>query len=86
MIILTDEMINYMADRFCGWPLPDGFNPDGGVSYERFGNKGTDREFRRDTTGTNLLSHEQAKEMIRYMVEGFKPEWATNMYKGDGIK
>ena len=67
---LTKEQINHMADRFCAWPLPENFNPDGGVSYERFGNKGTAREFRRDTSGTNLFSHEQAKEMICYMLEG----------------
>lgn len=72
MTILSDEQINHMADRFCGWPLPEGFNPDGGVSYERFGNKGTAREFRRDTSGTNLLSKQQAEEMIRYMIAELK--------------
>lgn len=67
---LTEDQISHMADRFCGWPLPEGFNPDGGVSYERFGNKGTAREFRHDTSGTNLFSKQQAEEMIRYMIEG----------------
>jgi hypothetical protein len=70
--MLTDEQISHMADRFCGWPIPENWNPDGGVSYERFGNKGTPREFKRDTSGTNLFSHEQAKEMIRYMIVGMQ--------------
>ena len=69
-ITLTEEQINHMADRFCGWPLPEGFNPDGGITFEPLGNKGTEREFKREPSGTNIMSHQQAKEMIRYMIEG----------------
>ena len=89
MTTLTDEQISYMADRFCGWPIPENWQPDGGVGYERFGNKGTPREFKRDTSGTNLFSKQQAEEMIRYMLDGLpkaKPQWVDKMYQGDGIK
>lgn len=73
MSVLTKEQISHMADRFCGWPIPENWQPDGGVSYERFGNKGTEREFRRATSGTNLFSKQQAEEMISYMLEGITP-------------
>ena len=86
MTKITDEQIKYMRDRFLGWKLPEGFNPDGGISFEPFINKGTAREHKYEPIGTNLFDAVQAEAMIRYMVEGFKPEWVTNMYKGDGIK
>ncbi len=70
--MLTDEQISHMADRFCGWPIPKNWNPDGGISYEPFGNKGTPREYKRDTSGTNLFSKQQAEEMIRYMIDGMQ--------------
>ena len=31
MTKITDEQIKYMRDRFLGWKLPEGFNPDGGI-------------------------------------------------------
>jgi hypothetical protein len=67
---MTEDQIKYMAARFCGWKLPDNFNPDNGITFERFGNKGTPFQFERDPSGTNLLCFEQAKEMVKYLIEG----------------
>jgi len=68
---LSEEQIKQMAERFLQWPLPEDFNPDGGITFEPIGNKGTAHEFKRLPYGTNLLSYVQALEMVRFMVEGF---------------
>ncbi len=60
----TDEMIN----RFLGWKLPKNFNPDGGISFEPLGNKGTPHEYKREPSGTNLLDWVQAKEMLEFVL------------------
>ena len=31
---MTDEQIKHMANRFLGWPIPENFNPDGGISFD----------------------------------------------------
>ncbi len=67
---MSDEQIGYMAARFLGWCLPDSFQPDGGISFKRFGNEGTPNQYRNEPTGTNLLDFDQAVQMVRYMVEG----------------
>lgn len=67
---MNEEQIEHMARRFCGWPLPKNFNPDNGISFEPFGNKGTPNQFGRNPSGTNLFDLEQAKTMVRYIVEG----------------
>lgn len=56
-----------MAERLMGWPLPKTFSPDGGISFD--GRK--DDEWNKNKqwpTGTNLLTHEQAKEMFEYVM------------------
>lgn len=65
---MTDEQIKHMVDRFLMWKLPEHFNPDGGISFDAIACKGTPHEFRREPVGTNLLSADQAKEMVRYMI------------------
>jgi hypothetical protein len=64
---MTDEQIKYMVNRFLGWNLPQGFNPDGGISYKR-PNYEASMEY--TPTGTNLLDINQAEVMIRYITEG----------------
>lgn len=67
----TDEaQIKHMVERFLNWKLPENFNPDGGISFERFGNKGTPHEYRREPVGTNLFDAIQAAAMVRHMLEG----------------
>lgn len=67
---MNEAQIKHMVDRFLGYRLPDNFNPDGGVSYEKFGNKGTPHQYRHQTSGTNLLDATQADAMVRHMIEG----------------
>ena len=59
--------IKALADRFLAWPLPETFNPDGGISFESLGNKGTLHEYRRVPTGTNLLNADEARQMLEYL-------------------
>ena len=67
---MTDEQIKHMVDRFLRWRLPESFIPDNGISFQRFGNVGTPHQYKRDPSGTNLFSADQAEAMVRYMVEG----------------
>lgn len=67
---MTEEQIKHMVDRFLQWRLPEHFNPDGGISFEQTANAGTFREYKREPVGTNLLDVQQAKAMVRYMVDG----------------
>ena len=67
---MTDKQIQHMVDRFLSWRLPDDFNPDGGVNFQRFGNPGTEHQYVNSPTGTNLFDAKQAEAMIRFMVYG----------------
>lgn len=67
---LTDAQVKHLVDRFLGWRLPQTFAPDGGITFERHGNKGTPHQYERSPTGTNLLDATQAETMVRYMLEG----------------
>ncbi len=67
---MTDRQIRQMVTRFLGWNLPADFAPDNGVSFDPVANKGTEWEFRRQPSGTNLLTGEQAEAMIRHMIDG----------------
>jgi len=67
---VTEEQIKHMVNRFLGWKLPEGFNPDGGISFSPIGNAGTAYEYRHQPVGTNLLDYMQAEQMVRYLVAG----------------
>lgn len=67
---MTDEQIKYMVDRFLQWRLPTPWCPDGGISFERFGNEGTAHQYERRPVGTNLFDATQAEAMVRHMLEG----------------
>lgn len=66
---MTDARTAYMAQRFLGWKLPDDFNPDGGVSFDRQWN-GAPRPAHVWPVGTNLFTATQAEAMVAYMLEG----------------
>lgn len=66
---MTEAQIKHMVDRFLNWRLPENFNPDGGISFQRFGNEGTAHQYRREPSGTNLLDATQTAAMVRYMTE-----------------
>lgn len=60
--------IDRMAGRLMSWPLPKDFHPDGRIGFDRIGLDalGYPRGW---PTGTNLLTHEQAKAMFEYVLE-----------------
>ena len=74
----TDDQVKKMVDRFLCWPLPKDFSPDGGVTFDRRVNlivNGKLKECDRGDApsgywpvGTNLLTADQAKEMIEYLL------------------
>lgn len=67
---MTKDQIDYMVNRFLMWKLPEHFRPDGGITFEPIAGAGGPHPFRREPVGTNLLSADQAREMVRHMVEG----------------
>lgn len=60
--------IDRMATRLMGWKLPADFNPDGRIGFDRIGldAKGYPIGW---PTGTNLLTHEQARAMFEYVLK-----------------
>jgi hypothetical protein len=64
---MTDDQIQHMVTRFLAWSLPENFSPDGGVSFSRLGVNGFTYPM---PVGTNLLDHEQATAMVRYITSG----------------
>lgn len=71
---MNDNQIKRMVDRFLGWKLPENFNPDGGISFERVRNKNTPWPRKNEPTGTNLLDADQAEAMVRYIIAEPSPE------------
>lgn len=80
---MTDEQIKHMVGRFLAWKLPEGFNPDGGVTFERVANNGTPHEYKFAPSGTNLLDGTQAEAMVRYMVEGIDNPMESSVLQDD---
>lgn len=67
-----------MANRLMSWPLPKGFNPDCGISFD--GRK--DDEWNKGKTwptGTNLLDHAQAKAMFEYVLAAAPQPYRSNI-------
>lgn len=67
---MTEEQIKQLANRFLMWKLPEDFNPDGGITFDRVGNLGTGHRYYRQPVGTNLFTATQAEAMVRFMAEG----------------
>jgi hypothetical protein len=57
-------VVEEMVSRFLSWKLPADFNPDGGISFERYAMPGRLRE----PVGTNLLTASQAEAMVRHLL------------------
>lgn len=66
------ELIAMMADRFLSWKLPEHFAPDGGITFKPT-KPYNYNELGWWPVGTNLLTAEQAKDMIRYMLTPKQP-------------
>lgn len=67
-IMLSDDQIRFMVDRFLQWRLPADFAPDAGISFEPVFNRGTEFEHKHEPVGTNLLTAAQAEAMVRFML------------------
>lgn len=67
---MTDEQIKQMVNRFLCWKLPHDFSPDCGIVFDPVANIGTAHEYRREPTGTNLLTATQAEAMVHHMLGG----------------
>jgi hypothetical protein len=67
---MTDDQIKYMVDRFLQWRLPEGFNPDAGISFKAEYNEGTAWPMKHQPTGTNLFGATEAEQMVRFMLAG----------------
>jgi len=61
--VKSEEYIDTITERFLGWELPKDFNPDAGISFEQPTH--SNYPF---PTGTNLFDFNQAKEMIKYIL------------------
>lgn len=62
----SNEIINRAADRLMWWRLPADFNPDGGIGFNPA--SGVTPENPSWPTGTNLLTAEQARAMLRQII------------------
>lgn len=82
----TDIQIKHMVEQFLRWKLPEDFNPDGGVRFEKTGNTGTTYEYTREPVGTNLLNYAQADAMVRHMLDGLPPEVMLVTVDGDVMR
>lgn len=60
MTKFDDETVKRVVDRFLSWPLPNDFNPDGGVVFTPSGYGWP--------VGTNLLTATQAEAMVRHIL------------------
>lgn len=67
---MTEEQIKHMTEQFLRWKLPDPWHPDGGISFDRMMNVGTQYERKREPVGTNLFDYTQAKAMVLHMLDG----------------
>lgn len=67
---INDAQIKHMVSRFLQWKLPENFNPDAGISFERDYNQNTPWPAQHKPVGTNLFDAQQAKAMVRHMLDG----------------
>ena len=63
-VATTDDLVKEMTNRFLSWKLPKDFSPDAGITFDRRNSY----ESPHWPIGTNLLTAEQAEEMIRHML------------------
>lgn len=76
---MNDEQIKHMTERFLRWKLPENFNPDGGISFQRVFNENTPFPSKAEPSGTNLFDYNQAKAMVQYLVEGLPDSSPTEL-------
>lgn len=69
---MSKTMIDKMVDRFLGWKLPKYVAPDAGISLKPAKPNSYD-EPGWWPVGTNLLTADQAREMVKYMLADALP-------------
>lgn len=66
-----ENEIEHMVSRFLQWRLPKDFRPDGGIQFDaNAAKKLNPNNHTYEPVGTNLFTADQAKEMVRFMIEG----------------
>lgn len=71
---MTEDQIKHMVNRFLGWKLPENFNPDGGVSFQKtHSEQGPLGPQKYEPIGTNVFDAVQTDAMVRYMLNGLPP-------------
>ena len=64
-------VVDHMVQRFLSWRLPEGFNPDNGISFKpTFNDHMEGGPMWCNPSGTNLFNYDQAKAMVLHMLEG----------------
>ena len=63
---VPDDVIEQAVNRFLSWKLPKDFHPDGGMVFIPTKQRGYDSPHW--PVGTNLLTADQAREMLRYVL------------------
>lgn len=64
----NNQAISLMVNRFLMWKLPKHFSPDNGIAFEPTENQDYDKPGCWPI-GTNLLTADQAREMIEYVLK-----------------
>lgn len=89
--VIDKDYMDYLVDRFLGWPLPKTFNPDGGISFKRHFNEHTAHPMEHKPSGTNLLTAVETRTMLEYLLDGFALhnaaalERAASPLAGEGV-
>jgi hypothetical protein len=71
----TPDLIRTLASRFCAWPLPRDFAPDGGCTFAPPANPNHPWP-----VGTNLLTVSQAEEMLRFVLDDATVEQSSKVH------
>ena len=71
---MNDAQIKHMVEQFLRWKLPEDFNPDGGISFQRDYNQNTPHPAKHEPVGTNLFDYNQATEMVHHMLADLPSE------------
>lgn len=68
---ITDAQVDEMVNRFLGWKLPKDFHPDAGISFKPSNGIPYEGDALGNSwwpIGTNLLTADQARQMIEHIL------------------
>ena len=86
----VEEIIKEATNRFLGWKLPEDFAPDCGIEFQKEFNVSYNANqglppCKHEPVGTNLFDAQQAKAMVRYILEDVVTSYGTSRYD-EGVK